>query len=344
MRKAYARLFHSSESCGRQPTRKHDRIAGLWKSRVYGTAKFTPTEWPVSRQLVEKCPRPGTNCGIDFGMVSTMSPGSAKRGLAAFLFSICVTGLGQIYNGQLLKGVSLFLAMGAFLTLSTVLGLVHSFKGFVFYLAVGFLGQIFIACEAVVIATRQVEMNRRPAHSWRSYFVGTLMASIAVIFVAGHTLPDKIPGVHGYKITADSMAPTLVSGDRVVSDMRYYTNRPPQRGDVVVFREPSAGALFIKRVVAVGGDFISLTGQKLQINAATISEPYVQYDAVESGVESGDFGPLTVPAGRFFVLGDNRNHSFDSRNFGLIGPERITARVLYIYWSRDTSRIGMDVR
>ena len=273
-----------------------------------------------------------------------MSSGLVKKGLTAFLLSIVTPGLGQVYNGQLWEGVFSFAGLLGFLTLSAAVGLVHSFKGLVVHVVLFLAAYLFVIGQSCLTAIRQVRADRRPVQTWRSYVLGISLFSINLLFLSGNTIPDGIPGVRAYKVTVASMAPTVVPGDRIIADMQYYRSHPPRRGDVIIFRVPTNSEVWMKRIVAVGGDVISLSGQKVQVNGTVVSEPYTRYEPVEGSVESGDFKALTIPADRFFVMGDNRNHSFDSRYFGPIGRDRILGKPLYVYWSQEKSRIGRDIR
>jgi signal peptidase I len=91
----------------------------------------------------------------------------------------------------------------------------------------------------------------------------------------------------------------------------------------VVFRLTGAG-LLVKRVVGVGGDRVGLEDGELVVNGATVAEPYVNHRLLD-GVY---FGPVTVPAGRLFVMGDNRTDSTDSRSFGPVGGDAVVGRVV----------------
>jgi signal peptidase I len=144
--------------------------------------------------------------------------------------------------------------------------------------------------------------------------------------------PALKPGQTSFAITSDSMAPTLISGDRVASDALYYGSHVPQRGDLVILKVPrdkpmpegvvSVQPMLVKRVVAVG-----LNGRILRVNGKEVPESYANYEPVGSVVEDGDFGPTRVPANSYFVLGDNRNHSLDSRAFGAISSSAINGLV-----------------
>jgi signal peptidase I len=109
-------------------------------------------------------------------------------------------------------------------------------------------------------------------------------------------------------------------------------------------RVVSVQPLQVKRVVAVGGDVISLSGKRLRVNGIDAPESYAHYEPVGSVVESGDFESVKIPANHFFVLGDNRSHSLDSRHFGAITLNAIVGKPLYIYDSPDKSRIGRGIR
>jgi signal peptidase I len=136
------------------------------------------------------------------------------------------------------------------------------------------------------------------------------------------------------------MPPTLASGDRIIADMSHYRSYLPQRGKVVVLREPTNNAIYAKRVAAISGDLVALSGNKLQLNGKLVPEQYAMYDPE---VEFNNFGPTKIPFG-FFVLGDNRYHSYDSRFWGPVSQDRILGQALYIYWSTDESQIGQSIR
>lgn len=153
-----------------------------------------------------------------------------------------------------------------------------------------------------------------------------------------------------FAITSDSMAPTLISGDNVSVDTGYYRRQMPHRRELVLMKVPSGRPLpanvvsvqqiLVKRIVAVGGDVVSLSGKVLRVNGKDVSEPYAHYEPTGGIIESGDFGPVTVPPNQYFLLGDNRSHSLDSRDFGSVPLDAIVGRPLKILESSDKSRIG----
>ncbi len=174
--------------------------------------------------------------------------------------------------------------------------------------------------------------------------------------------------VQAFKIPSGSMEPTLEIGDHILvnkfiygvkipfTSIRLFPLEKPKRGDVVVFIYPlDPSKDFIKRVVAVEGDTVQIVNKKLLINGTEVPDPYAVYkdDTIFPGeVQKRDnFGPVTVPKGCLFVLGDNRDRSLDSRFWGFVPIEDLRGKAFIIYWSwnsQETSvrwhRIGKIIR
>jgi len=174
--------------------------------------------------------------------------------------------------------------------------------------------------------------------------------------------------VQAFQIPSESMESTLLIGDYLLVDkLRYGGNsvwdhflpyRKVHRGDIIVFRYPvNPSQHFVKRVVGIPGDHIRLINRQVYVNEIPLQEPYVRYssrvhDAFRDefprlnipvpGLEGGwwlqmkklvDDNALIVPEGSYFVLGDNRDESLDSRYWGFVPRENIIGRPLLIYWS-----------
>jgi signal peptidase I len=127
-----------------------------------------------------------------------------------------------------------------------------------------------------------------------------------------------------------SMRPTLNPGDHVLVAKL----ASPGRGDLVVFTAPAGTNLLLKRVVAVGADEVGIEDGELVVNGRPVPEPYVDHRLLD-GVY---FGPVTVPSGSVFVLGDNRTDSVDSRTFGPVRRETIVGRVVLRMWPHPGPR------
>ncbi len=171
--------------------------------------------------------------------------------------------------------------------------------------------------------------------------------------------------VQAFKIPSGSMKDTLLVGDHIlVNKFIYGVKLPfthitlipvsePKRGDVVVFEFPlDPSEDFIKRVVAVGGDTVEIRNKVVYINGKREIQPHAMYTdptIIPGSVDPRDnFGPVQVPKGSIFVMGDNRDHSYDSRFWGFVRLGAVEGKAFLIYWSWNSPafsvrwrRIGM---
>jgi signal peptidase I len=137
-----------------------------------------------------------------------------------------------------------------------------------------------------------------------------------------------------HRIKGSSMEPNFHDGEYLLSDKITYRLREPQRGDVIVFEAPGAsGDEFIKRIIGLPGDKVSVKDGRVYLNAEMLNEIYIPTTTVTGG---GSFlregSEVTVPDNFFFVLGDNRSFSSDSRAWGFVSKTKITGRAWFIYW------------
>jgi len=160
--------------------------------------------------------------------------------------------------------------------------------------------------------------------------------------------------IQAFKIPSGSMIPTLLIGDHLLvnkfiygtkipfTDRRVLIFKKPERGDIIVFKYPENPKKdFIKRVIATGGDVIEERDKRIYVNGKAVIEPYTQHS--DSGIRSGNdprdnFRPLAVPKGKVFVMGDNRDQSYDSRYWGFVDLKEIKGKALIIYWSWDPDK------
>ena len=152
--------------------------------------------------------------------------------------------------------------------------------------------------------------------------------------------------VKPYRIPSASMEDTLLIGDRVLVDRISWRFSQPERGDIVVFHPPFDGPVLIKRVIGLPNDEISLHDGFVHINGHRLTEPYVRrIDGRQEPSEPFSNGlpwslqePYEVPAGSYFVMGDNRTDSGDSREFGPIMRGQFVGHGFARYW--PPGRIG----
>jgi signal peptidase I len=166
--------------------------------------------------------------------------------------------------------------------------------------------------------------------------------------------------VQAFKIPSGSMLETLQIGDHILVNKIVFgtpidipfTNinlfwmpgfYKPQRNDIIVFKYPEDPQRdFIKRAVAVGGDVVEVKDKVLYVNGQQVSEPFVVYkdDTIRPRAmdKRDNSGPVTIPQGKVFVMGDNRDQSYDSRFWGPVDLKQIKGKAIIIYWSWDTSK------
>jgi signal peptidase I len=179
----------------------------------------------------------------------------------------------------------------------------------------------------------------------REYFESIVVAVILALFIRTFV-------VQAFKIPTGSMEPNLLVGDHLLVNKFVFgpatsglermvlPMREIRRGDIVVFKFPEDPERdFIKRVIGLPGDTLEVRDRRVIVNGSAIEEDYAHYLFPASGDEAGGFetrtryGPVSVPAGHYFMMGDNRDNSQDSRYWGFLPAHYVKGRALMIYWS-----------
>ena len=136
------------------------------------------------------------------------------------------------------------------------------------------------------------------------------------------------------EINGASMEPNFHNGEFILTNKITYKFRDPQRGDVVIFKSPMDKEVdYIKRIIGLPGDTVALHDNALYVNGQKVVEPYLAPDVtIFGGSFLAEGQEITVPPGRYFVCGDNRPHSSDSREFGTIAKEDFIGEAIFRYW------------
>lgn len=183
---------------------------------------------------------------------------------------------------------------------------------------------------------------RKPQYTRYMRSLGAIFLDLleVVVFAIAIFLFVYLLLVRPHKIKGDSMQPNYPNGEYLLTEKVTYYRGDPQRGDVVVLKPPMEDDEFIKRIIGLPGERVSVKNGKVYINGKVLTEKYLSSTLTTPG---GNFLPegqeYTVPEGQYFVMGDNRPNSLDSRGFGPIEKKAIAGRAWLIYW--PLNRIGL---
>lgn len=146
--------------------------------------------------------------------------------------------------------------------------------------------------------------------------------------------------VQNFNVDGHSMEPNLHDQELILVDKWTYLFHPPARGDVVVFQAPPNPSLdYVKRVIGLPGDVISIKDTTVYVNGMALTEPYVRPS--NQGNPYPSFMKRIIPPNTYFVLGDNRNGSSDSRDWGCLPRENIVGRAALVYWPFGQDNNGL---
>ena len=149
----------------------------------------------------------------------------------------------------------------------------------------------------------------------------TAVALVVALFVRSFVFQP-------YYIPTSSMVPTLVPNDKIIVNELGMRFRPIRRGDVMAFRYPlDPSQNYIKRVIGLPGEQVEIREDGVYVNGQMLHEPYLDVSD-----RHDPFGPVTVPVGQYFTLGDNRPYSEDSRSWGFVPAENMLGKAEIIYW------------
>ena len=195
------------------------------------------------------------------------------------------------------------------------------------------------------------ESNAQKRGRWRENIEAILVAIIIALFIRTFV-------VQAFKIPSGSMKQTLQIGDHILVNKFIYgikipywrktivPVKNPQKGDIIVFKFPVEPEKdFIKRVIGVAGDVVECRDKKLFVNHKPVNHDFGVYTdphIIPAQVRPRDnFGPITVPENSLFVMGDNRDESFDSRFWGFVDLKAVNGKAFIIYWSWDRQKFGV---
>lgn len=278
-------------------------------------------------------------------------------------------------------GRSIQFALMAGLAICLIKILISSFLGYLFDWKITLIvsGSIFVAMMGLLVVVVQFSFQASKVQPLKS-------RKAAIVLLAGLTLQvisfyvrnvSELPKYRTYLVPSASMYPTILSGDRIVAELTKATDFQFERGDIIVFRSQTENIVYVKRIVAVGGDHIKVRRDLVDINgvseridktsssehvnlelcdisfykrhysiATSYKDPVYTMFGKSDWPQSGDY---LVPQDHFFVMGDNRSHSNDSRSYGDIGRDEILGKVHGVAYHFSSvklmllSRMGLDL-
>ncbi len=182
---------------------------------------------------------------------------------------------------------------------------------------------------------------------WRENIEALVIAIALALFIRAFI-------VEPFKIPSGSMKETLLVGDQIfvnkfIFGIRLpFTNQilipisKPERFDIVVFKYPPDPKVnFIKRVIGLPGETLQIKGRTIYINGKALEDPFGDWKKTPSGKTNKITEPVVVPKGEYFVMGDNRNNSHDSRFWGTVPFSALRGEAFMIYWSWNKGRFGV---
>jgi signal peptidase I len=282
--------------------------------------------------------------GSEANQVQVAKPKAWLAGLLAVL----VPGLGHLYLGLYKQAAMVWISVVLLLNLGILL-LASVNWGFWGTLVVVILILLLwiVPLVHVIIRARQISKLQLPFKT--AVFV---ILVVAWAFLAPFAVPMGTK-YHAYKCPTSSMEDALEIGDYFLADRSAYLSKGPQRGDIVVFVWPGDEVTkYIKRCVGLPGDTVSMVDKRVFINGkpeetvATVKHADANTEKSPDGIKPtrDNSGPVIIPDGYYYYLGDNRDNSFDSRFWGPVSSEFILGKAVRIHWSSNLERIGTPLK
>ena len=277
-----------------------------------------------------------------------------RRIWLASLLSILMPGLGHLYAGFAIRAVGFYLFSIAYYNLILLLIPIESIKpinSFLPWILI-FVLWIILIIDVIRQIRKQNDYKIKGYNKWYIY-LGILIFHILTMSLTYF----NIFRYHGYEIPSQAMENTLKVGDFLWCDDYYYYFNEPNYGDIMVFIYPRDNVTkYVKRCVGLPGDTILIKDKQLFVNRQIHEYNIKHIDTLEDGSqrimprrEGGrdsrdNFGPYVVPENCYFMMGDNRDNSYDSRYWGVVHGDLIIGKATVIYWSDDFNRIGMVLK
>ena len=284
------------------------------------------------------------------------------------IFSLLVPGLGQLYNGQMKKSIVIYsLWLFPTILIMPLFDLQYTFIGILIFAIISTIIYIFAFIDAIIISTRLKNYSLQNFNRWYIYIL-IILSATAISFLFDE---ESYLGINSFSFPTSSMEPTILNGDYLMVDLEYYENKDPKPSDIIIFDYPKQPELsYLKRCIAISGQVVEIKDKVVLVDEIKFpDDSLVQFKdpkiykkdegtnffPIYNNLGSRDcFGPIKIPEGKYFVLGDNRDNSSDSRYWGFVPRENIYGKAMFLYFSWDKkadsifdkirwSRIGKEI-
>lgn len=291
-----------------------------------------------------------------------------RKPLVAFLLSIAAPGLGQVYNGQLKKGLSLFFSIVVAFVIVRVFHLAIYFYGYIALLVFALLIRIYSVIDAFIVARRLKQYQLKKFNTELFYVLYFVLIMGSVVALA----TTQLAGVNSYQIPTTSNSPTIQAGDYVCVDPKAYDTKEIACGDIVTHLMPN-GDVYATRIIGTPNDVLSIYKNTLTINGKKATykplkkeksqdkikvaryeevlpngvkhDIYMNIDPNRPGDSTKQtIANIVVPLGHYYVMGDNRDNALDSRYTGPIAEEDIIGQLVYVLWGEGGKRMNINLK
>jgi signal peptidase I len=310
----------------------------------------------------------------------TVNSKNRRCSWVAVVFSLVMPGVGHIYSGKLIKGFLLAFIYCIVSPIFLVL-LAHLYPNWTVIFTMSMFAVLLGIGIIAAIDSYRIAKSTDRCYKLKDYNRWYLYVLLGVIIQGsclGHLLHIRAKYFEAFIAAGNSCYPTIMLRDRLFTNKVAYKNTEPQRGDLVILNPPAKWRnVYMKRIVAIEGDKVERKNYKLYINGQKLHREKLALSTLDKmkikvegndvqgevfyetngdikyriflafpayGNEPANFGPIEVPKHHCFVLGDNRNRSLDSFNFGSVPLATIKGRIEYLYWpAKDWSRFGKTI-
>lgn len=255
---------------------------------------------------------------------------------AAVFWGLLTPGLGHIAIGYPARGIALSLLLTATYFGQVYFKTIYTTSGFFLLIISSITFYGYITFDAWRLSASEQKREKRWFMRLDSLMAFAVLSCLSSLFFDSlQFIPDE------RRMSSNSMSNTILLNDHLLVDLTAYELGDPDYGDVVAFLFPEDETkLFIKRIIAKPGDLVAIVNKQVFVNGTPINDGHAKHNDTTYHAKKDSMPAITVAPDTYFVLGDNRDESYDSRFFGTIPKNKILGRARIILWSDTLSRIG----